>query len=157
MVPPKVSRTITFTTTSTDTTTILSFVVNTQKSPLTVTEVTTTTCYAACATNNLLGPRVNSGNYLTTFSIRDFRVTFNQVPGPTNAYECCVACQTGENCQFSAFSTPDGCVNVEDPLTCPKQPFTAGLFKEWTERQGSTSVYSNGPCGQMVSGGSSEL
>ena len=158
VIAPGVSSTITFSTTSIRTTTVLTTFVSTTTSTQTETLVNSTTSYAACATKNLLGPRVNTGNYLTTFNIRDASVSYNEKPDIPSAYDCCAACQTGTNCQFSVYFTGSrqSCLNIETADSCQAQPFNAGSFRLSAEQQNFTSVYSNGPCGQLVSQGLEE-
>jgi hypothetical protein len=52
----------------------------------------TRTTYAACATNNLLGPRLSGGNYINRV-VDNNRANVGSGTNATSSYDCCTICQ----------------------------------------------------------------
>ncbi|KAI4186260.1 MAG: hypothetical protein L6R41_003595 [Letrouitia leprolyta] len=151
--PPGVTSTTTFSTIVAATTTVTSTITQPATTTQTETLLQDTTSYAACATNNVLDPRLNDGTYTYLFNINDPDVQYNQKPA-INGYKCCVAYVTSDTCEFSVYVTSKAaCINIENVSACPAQPFFASTFQQTVEDTRITSFYSNGRCGQMQSEG----
>ncbi|KIW68838.1 hypothetical protein PV04_04758 [Phialophora macrospora] len=150
----------TFTTTQNQTQTI------TVQAETTVATITTTqtnysavsTTYAACATNNLLGPRLSGGNYINRI-VDNNSANVGSGTNATSSYECCTICQDAtDSCDFAFFdtaATTNKCTIYRSSTaanggaTCSHQQ--AGFFT--TNKNTQTRwVVSNGPCGQLVQG-----
>lgn len=71
--------------------------------------------------------------------------------GITDAYDCCVACITGNDCQYSEYlSAANSCANFGgDPSECNNPGFVAGTFSSTAEPNAFMAIYSNGPCGVL--------
>lgn len=120
----------------------------------TSTITSSTSFYAACATNNLLGPEVaGSGSNRYIYAIEpsddDANLQRTTVSGP---YECCVACLTGSvvnNCQFAVSYGTTGCnLQGNDASFCPNGQQAYAGYLEFTSSQ--IGVFSNGPCGYVT-------
>lgn len=150
---PQASTTTTFSETVTETTT--SVITETSTStvivPVTETQTSTVTSYAACATSNILGPQIQTGQYIQDVYYSD-RTAQVQQPPATNAYDCCVACLTGTRCYISQF-IGGTCFTLGNGAQCNNPGYTAGYFKKTTGPNAFNSVISNGPCGVVVDGG----
>lgn len=116
--------------------------------------VSTTTIYAASATNDVLDPRLKNGNEFADFDTRDPAVQTSRKEANT-PYDCCVACITSpSNCQFSFYdSDNESCFDFENAAACPAQPFFAGPLSGILDDDRTSIFYSNDPCGQLQSGG----
>ena len=157
LVPQGVTGTTTFTKYTTTTSTSTSTATTTTTSTTTTTLTSQETEYAACATNNILGPRINpSGAYLTHHSFAD-NVQEKIVGDAATPEACCGACQETVNCQASTFmvsqsGAPTCAIFVTaGDATC--NPKDNGYFYYNTEDPNVDITFSNGPCGQMKDGG----
>ena len=117
----------------------------------------TKSIYAACATNNLLGPRLSGGNYINR--VVDLNTVNLGVGTKANSsLECCTICQDPSNsCDFASFNSTaadNKCTlyfpspNANSSATCSHK--TAGYFT--TNKASDNVVVINGPCGQLVQG-----
>ena len=154
--PANVQTTSSFITTATVTQTIVSEAVTTTTVTSIATATATATFFAACGTNNLLGPTVaaNGGTIFNVFNNGAGVVsTFNSTRA-NSAYDCCVACQQFGSCQGSAFGVNNGnCVLLrKQDNSCPAPPNGAAFYREQVGRSGGYIV-SNGPCGYLYDGG----
>ncbi|KAL8938606.1 MAG: hypothetical protein Q9211_003131 [Gyalolechia sp. 1 TL-2023] len=161
IVPARVTKTESFSTTSTTTTTLTSSVTVVSSTTQLVTASTTITSYAACATDNILGPKVDKEDLFLV----DLMTDASNPPDPgssgqmvpaNSAYDCCVRCLlSSQNCQYSVFFTNGGCGHLLNPTgSCPGQDFQAGKLKLVSEQSVNIAygmAVSNGPCGKVVS------
>ena len=117
----------------------------------------TKTTYAACATNNLLGPRLSGGNYANT-PIDNTPSNVGSGTNATSSYECCTICQDAVgSCDFAYFddaATSNKCVLYSES-TAPYANATcshsqAGYFT--SSKTAKSLVVINGPCGSLTSG-----
>ncbi|GAB7340230.1 hypothetical protein MBLNU457_6695t1 [Dothideomycetes sp. NU457] len=123
--------------------------------------------YAACAAENLLDYALYKPSNATTngtstsytpIGISSFSNngadTIQNVASAKSAYDCCVACQTNDECAFSAFSAGKVC-SIFLAKTCQNQQDTASFFgsKAAPLAAGAGFTVSNGKCGQWSFGG----
>ncbi|ETI24809.1 hypothetical protein G647_04179 [Cladophialophora carrionii CBS 160.54] len=116
------------------------------------------TTYAACATNNLLGPRLSAGNYINRV-VDNNRANVGSGTNATSSYECCTICQDAtDSCDFAYFdnlATTNKCTLYRSSTaayanaTCSHTQ--AGFFTA-NRTTGNRFVVMNGPCGQLVQG-----
>lgn len=122
----------------------------------TLTATSVSTYYAACATNNLLGPEFatpsGSGMYVEQLAAHDPHASYINDVSVDNAYDCCVACFSNEyldNCQAAQYLGSQTCTLVGgDAAYCPngKQGLAYSITTSTTY---SNVVVSNGPCGYV--------
>ncbi|OQE11067.1 hypothetical protein PENVUL_c003G10299 [Penicillium vulpinum] len=111
ILPSDVSTTLSFSTTSTITeTTFAVGETSTVTSTSTVLAGTTTTSfYAACATNNLAGSPLSSdfgaaaGTYINAVELTHVAGQKMTVGNTQSAYECCASCMASPTCVFSYY------------------------------------------------------
>lgn len=116
-------------------------------STATVAATSTTTVYAACATGNILGPRLASGQYVSGVSIYEQYAASNA----TNAYDCCVACINSPNCDGAGFSpSHGGCILLPSNAGTCVSPQENGGAVNYGSAVSDISV-SNGLCGYFSS------
>ncbi|EEA21880.1 hypothetical protein TMatcc_008696 [Talaromyces marneffei ATCC 18224] len=156
VLPADASTTLSYSTLSTVTeTSTARAVTSTVTSSTTVTTgVTTTSLYAACATNNIASSPLSSdfgsqaGQYIDV-------VTFSNIPGQdfvvasvSSPYDCCVACQQNPACAFTySFAyNPSYCHIVLTNSCSSKTHGTAGT----TSVANGAMILSNGPCGRIL-------
>ncbi|EXJ60358.1 hypothetical protein A1O7_04510 [Cladophialophora yegresii CBS 114405] len=118
----------------------------------------TRTTYAACATDNLLGPRLSAGNYINRV-VDNNRANVGSGTNATSSYECCTICQDAtESCDFAYFdsvATTNKCTLYRSSTatfanaTCSHSQ--AGFFTANRTTENRFTVI-NGPCGQLVQG-----
>ncbi|KAL9030553.1 MAG: hypothetical protein Q9196_001341 [Gyalolechia fulgens] len=157
IVPARVTETKSFSTTCTTTTTLTSSATVVSSTTELVTASTTITSYAACATDNILGPKVDKD--LVIADVIDDRSN-PLAPGTTeqmlltdSAYDCCVTCFTSQNCQHSEYYSYNFCGLLLNPTVCLGQDVVAGklVLESEEERPPEWGVaVSNGPCGKVV-------
>ena len=122
------------------------------------TATTTATTYAACATPNLLGPRVIkrgefSPDYLAAPSVPEGNVVGVFVDN--TPYDCCVRCTKQPGCiasQYDAETSFCTIYNVKNKATCEPN-YQAGSISREDAFRGALDIYSNGYCGVLVDGG----
>ena len=116
----------------------------------TQTATQTSTVHAACATSNLLGPRVSNGDWLQLFNIPVGSKAPDLVRTTAfSAYECCVECaEFTPGCQLGAY-VPDQvlCAMIADPNVCPAGEVKASLNQKSFNTM--PQIQFNGPCGMM--------
>ncbi|KAI4101758.1 MAG: hypothetical protein L6R37_004786 [Teloschistes peruensis] len=152
IIPPGVTETITSTDTSTSTATITATTTVTSSTTVTVTEVSTATSYAACAPNNLLGPKLDDGFFINGYS-GSAKLDYQKAYAG-NAYDCCVICNTNPNCVSSEYlPNYESCAirTRMDGGTCDNANFVAARISEGGQPSQYSSTGSNGPCGQVGS------
>jgi len=106
------------------------------------------TVYAACASNNIIGA-ANGNQGITALTYYQDSVTYASA---RTAYDCCVACQQSANCAYSNFY---GICEIVGTSTCNPGGSAPGVFETsggFGANQGF--IFSNGPCGRVVNGGS---
>ncbi|KAL9123649.1 MAG: hypothetical protein Q9217_006938 [Psora testacea] len=159
IVPDSVTVIKSFSSTSTTTTTFTSVVTDISSTTECVNATTTTTTYAACFTENKLGPRLDNGKYVENAAISDFLSKPDMTLTDT-AYDCCVDCLlSSQNCQYSVWyppyaPTPGRCGRLLNPAICRGQEYEAGIVRQEPYDPAhplSGFVVSNGPCGQVTS------
>lgn len=110
------------------------------------------TVYAACATDNVVDS-ANGGLPISGVSIGPYpedNPQFNTVANITDAYDCCVACQTDSgDCGGYLYST-GSCMLVEYD-GCSPDDFSTQFMTDPVVGDGLT--IGNGPCGQILDGG----
>ncbi|OAG44328.1 hypothetical protein AYO21_01324 [Fonsecaea monophora] len=117
--------------------------------------------YLACATDNLLGPRIQDGSYINNV-VDNVRANVGTGTNATSSYECCTICQDVVDgfCDFAYFDTQTSaeggnCVlykaNVPRRGTATCARAQAGFFNT-NRRTANRWVVMNGPCGQLVHG-----
>jgi hypothetical protein len=154
VVPSDVSKTLSFSTTIPVTVTTTFYTSPVVTTTTTFTVSSTLTGYAACATNNLLGP-VYNGNIIDDVyfggNIYDDSTT------PTNsAYDCCVACLTSETCSGSSYETNSGTCYQYTARSCANGQIYGGSFTHESNGGSNTGfsfVISNSNCGFIDDGG----
>lgn len=100
VVPPDASTTLSFTETDTSVaTTAATTTAFTTISTETLTATSTVDYYAACASNNLLGPNYQDQVIWNEFTTLDYITIYTD-----NAYDCCVSCITSDTCAGSFWS-----------------------------------------------------
>ncbi|OJJ42963.1 hypothetical protein ASPZODRAFT_136833 [Penicilliopsis zonata CBS 506.65] len=150
-VVPDVSTTLSYSTTSTLTETSTA---DPETSTLTVTAtsttVSTTSYYAACATNNIAGLPFSSdfgalaGEYINTIDYQGITGEEFKVASGATAYDCCAACQENSICIFSMFED-NYCYSIET------SDCSASNYVYVTVGAGDYGVtLSNGLCGEIV-------
>ncbi|OCL06509.1 hypothetical protein AOQ84DRAFT_410871 [Glonium stellatum] len=103
LVPPDVSTTLLFSATSTVTEQTTSTVTSTSTSVAQNTVSMTVSSYAACATNNILGPTLSNGETIYLYQAATYSVT----PG-TSTTDCCEKCQSGTSCSGVGYNPKNG-------------------------------------------------
>ncbi|KAL8952146.1 MAG: hypothetical protein Q9222_001923 [Ikaeria aurantiellina] len=151
IVPPSVTETESFSTTVATTTTFTSSITETTSITETIEASITVTSYAACASQNILGPQIEGNRNILGVGANDGSPSRIQDVQPgTNAYDCCVTCVTSsQNCQYSVFIPTYGlCGRILNTDTCPGPSFDAGGLYLVESEKGDPSGYviSNGPC-----------
>lgn len=158
ILPSDVSTTLSFSTTSTITeTTFAAGETSTVTSTSTVLGGTTTTSfYAACATNNIAGAPLSSefgsaaGKYI-------YSLTFTHVPGQqmtvgntNSAYDCCASCMASSTCAMSYYYSASSSVKY-CYLIATNTCSVASTFGTASLQSGMTGVQiSNGNCGHVI-------
>ncbi|KAF4549340.1 Hypothetical protein D9617_22g066860 [Elsinoe fawcettii] len=165
MPSPPPSRTATHVTTTTVTTTTTYFTASTWISTQIHTVSSTKTALAACATQNLLGPKgFDDSHIVNVYSKGPYKYTNYDVGIARNEEECCAEChEMLIPCLGSIWDRKaQRCYLVSDWRSqCAGQGGGAGVFvtRPQGERQGRGRhewpdwVISNGPCGYWVDGG----
>ena len=152
-IPPGITSTVTtgtLTTTTLDrTSTVSTDTTTTATETLAVPGPTT---YAACADNNIAST-ANGGYSIGNTAIAG-HLTFNYNYSP---YDCCVACQTQDNCRGSVYipGSDQGYGNVcftDIGDQCLVNQFQGDVYYTYTNNNGGV-VVSNGPCGVIGNGG----
>ncbi|KAJ5861401.1 uncharacterized protein N7529_008711 [Penicillium soppii] len=157
VLPSDVSTTLSYSTTSTITeTSVAAIETTTVTSTATVLgAVTTTSAYAACATNNIAGAPLSSdfgslaGKYV-------YSLTFSNIPGyslsvgnTASAYDCCASCQASSKCAMSYFVHIASGVNycyLASTTVC-----ASSTYGKLTLTDSVTAVQvSNGNCGRII-------
>ena len=154
VVPDRVTVIESFSITSTTTTTLTSVVTETSSVTELVNATTTTTSYAACSTENLLGPKLEHGLIIRTTSFKDWVGTQDMTP-VDNQYDCCVSCLlSSDNCQYSTLiydNDPPMCGRMLNPAICRGQSYTtAEIIDVPDDPTIPGQSVSNGPCGRVV-------
>ncbi|KAL8834075.1 MAG: hypothetical protein Q9176_007684 [Flavoplaca citrina] len=156
VVPDSVTVIESFSTTSTTTTTLTSVVTDTSTATERVNATLTTTSYAACGTDNLLGPALAHGWKLAAASINDYVAGQQDVSLHASEYDCCVSCLLDEaqNCQYSVtlyYTDPPQCGRLLNPAICRGQDYEAGEIRAEPEDDTTEAgqLVSNGPCGVL--------
>lgn len=117
----------------------------------------TVTWYAACATNNILGPQVSAGTYVQGLNQADpnFQLVNVEASSP---YDCCAKCASGSvlsNCEMTQYYAGSGECYVtgrSDAGWCPNgTQANAGIVHYSDTVQ--DYYFSNGPCGYLTGGG----
>lgn len=148
------------------TTTILSTIISsfstvvTQSVTSTSTQVstytTTVSSYAACATNNILGPTLPNGNIIdNVYNDGVNNPSIFTLQTTADAYDCCVQCITASDCTSSAFSNGECLLLQNSASTCGDQSSNPGFYVSEAAGQGGETTYvlSNGNCGYLYDGG----
>ena len=113
----------------------------------------TTSFYAACASNNILGPQVaQNGEYVQGVGNSDPNGIQATVPA-TSAYGCCVMCLLGSpipNCQNTIYDANTGICNPigGDAAVCPNGAQGPSGYVLLTTSE-NNRFDSNGPCGTL--------
>ncbi|KAL8869494.1 MAG: hypothetical protein Q9174_004230 [Haloplaca sp. 1 TL-2023] len=156
IVPDKVTVIKSFSTTSTTTTTFASVITDTSTTTEQVNATLTSTSYAACGTDNILGPKLPDGRKLAAASINDYVAGQQDTTLQGSEYDCCVSCLLDEasNCQYSVtlyYMDPPACGRLLNPAVCRGQDYEAGEIRVVPgDDENETGVtVSNGPCGVM--------
>jgi hypothetical protein len=159
VVPDDVSTTLSYSTTSTITeTSTAPAVTDTVTSTVTATvAVSTTSAYAACATNNIAGAPLSSdfgglaGDYIYSLSWGTVSGYGSSVAVSTSAEACCISCQEKANCAFSFYYEPTSiqkfCYMITT-TTCSSSD-TYGYAYVGSNELTYSFQASNGNCGQL--------
>lgn len=152
-LPPRSMRAQTVYSTQVVTSTITFKSVSLATATVTVDASATKKVYAACATNNLLGPRLSNG--ATVISVEN-NAAKHVISEANSAQACCAQCMEFKGCVGSAFKNPGLCfLYYKDTNTCPAQSANSQAY---FTRQGVNAAFglvvSNGACGYMYNGGS---
>ncbi|KAI4107862.1 MAG: hypothetical protein LQ339_002472 [Xanthoria mediterranea] len=158
IVPDSVTVIESFSTTSTTTTTLTSVITDISTATEVVNATTTTTTYAACFTENLLGKELEDGLNIRTVSVSDLS-SKQDVQAIDSAYDCCVSCLlSSQNCQYSTFLyflSPPKCGRLLNPAICHGQDYESGrVITVPADQPWPGQGASNGPCGKLVYSGS---
>ncbi|KAJ5514070.1 hypothetical protein N7463_003622 [Penicillium fimorum] len=154
VVPSDVSTTLSFSATSTITeTTFAPGETSTSTSTSTVLAGTTTTSfYAACATNNIAGSPLSSdygpfaGKYIYALLVSNVAGQNIGVGYTDSAYDCCVSCIADPTCAFSYYFAPSSYCYMTTSSTCS----AASNYGTAYIQDGSSDVQiSNGYCGHV--------
>ncbi|OJJ42515.1 hypothetical protein ASPZODRAFT_137154 [Penicilliopsis zonata CBS 506.65] len=155
VVPGDVSTTLSYGTTSTLTET------STAATPITTlivtstitTGVTTTSFYAACATNNIAGAPLSSdfgslaGLYIYQVQYSGIEDASIKVTSGSTAYDCCVTCIENSLCALSLFD--DGyCFNIDTTTAYCSE--SADYAKILLTTSAEDYAVSNGNCGHAI-------
>ncbi|QQK41063.1 TonB box, conserved site [Penicillium digitatum] len=158
ILPSDVSTTLSFSTTSTITeTTLAAGETSTVTSTHTVLAGTTTTSfYAACATNNIAGNPLSSdfGSAAGKFI---YSLEFTHVPGQkltvgntNSAYDCCASCLESSTCAMSYYYAPSSAVRYCYVIATTTCSFASTYGTAYLQ-SGVTGVQiSNGNCGHVI-------
>ncbi|KAK9774131.1 hypothetical protein SCAR479_09245 [Seiridium cardinale] len=140
VVPDDVSTTLSFTSTSTEVTTTTSTATSVTTTTATAIVTATETDYAACATPNILGPRINDGTYITSGQAL-IGIELNTI-AYTSAYDCCVACQQLTSCVYAHALPSYACyvVTARDSGNCVAGAVTSNLYSDVTAIYGDAWV-----------------
>ena len=153
VVPFDVSTTLSYYTTIFANTTVAATATTTVASSTTLTATITSTVQAACASNNIIGPRVANGKYIFGASPSNFpEVVVVDVNPGTAAYDCCAACLSTTGCQASQTTYNDnfvGCILFVDTSTTCQASYNVGGLFETGNNPGRAVYVSNGYCGQV--------
>lgn len=157
VLPSDASTTLSYSTllTVTETSTAPAVTSTVTSSTTVVSGVTTTSFYAACATNNIASAPLSSdfgslaGQYV-------YEISFTDVPGEglstvskSSQYDCCVACQQNSKCAFAyMFTTGSNCY-IMTTSVCSSATY-GNAETESSPTDGAITV-SNGPCGRILS------
>ena len=151
---PSATTTVTVTTTSITTSSTTETDTSTVLTTDTVFATATTTLYAACATNNILGPSLANGQSIGNFQqyANDYGIA--QVSTATTPYDCCVACQTDSaaNC-FGSYFDPDyygGCLLIEFDGSYSGTCDSSYAYGYLTFNGPGNFTVSNGPCAHLT-------
>jgi hypothetical protein len=160
VLPSDVSTTLSYSTTSTITeTTVAPGETDTVTSTTSVVGATTTTSfYAACATNNLAGDPLSSdfgslaGKYV-------YSLEFSNIPGyslsvgnTATGYDCCASCIESSNCAMSYFAEVSSTVRycyLAHTSVCSNTATYGRLGLTDSVNSGVVVQVSNGNCGYI--------
>ncbi|EXJ73870.1 uncharacterized protein A1O5_03632 [Cladophialophora psammophila CBS 110553] len=122
----------------------------------------TRSTYLACASNNLLGPRIQDRSYISNV-VDNTRSNVGTRTDATSSYECCTICQDVDGfCDFAYYDTEadtagNNCVLFK--ANAPKKGGSSATcahakagFYNTNNRTENRWVVMNGPCGQLVHG-----
>ena len=115
----------------------------------------TVTSYAACATNNLLGPGINqAGTYIA--NVRQLKTPTDQVTtsNSTSALDCCVMCQMSDKpCDLSYYDTAaKTCMMYKPKATNATCSHDLAAYFTKNRNTPNRFVVSNGLCGKVQDG-----
>lgn len=154
------TRTITVTTTATTYNVTTSYTTTTvATSTFNETFYTATaTTYLACATNNLLGPRIQDATYIS--NVRHQPAVDAAFANSSSPYNCCTLCQDAiDACDFAYFDTLAATNQCAMYSAKPAKGATVGMcshasagYFNSTKGTAHRWVVSNGPCGQLKDG-----
>ncbi|CAL5874003.1 uncharacterized protein PFLUO_LOCUS8288 [Penicillium psychrofluorescens] len=119
--------------------------------PVIVTESSTTSAFAACATNNIAGAPLSpdfgdlTSLYIDGLSWLPGTTLTNN--GATTPYDCCASCIQDDSCAFSYFEIQGSSCLLLDTTTC-SQSNTFG-WADLTPLGEFTAAASNGNCGAV--------
>ncbi|PNS15986.1 Grx4 family monothiol glutaredoxin [Sphaceloma murrayae] len=162
---PSPFRTASYVTTKTLTTTSTHFESTTSVSTQTHTVSRTRTAFAACNTQNLLGPKVaGDAHIVNLYALGPYKYTSFDFGTARNAEECCVECHDLSTPCLGSIWDMDArrCMLVTDPRSqCLDQETAGGVFvtRPRDERGGIGRhkwpewIVSNGPCGLWIDAG----
>ncbi|OAP65609.1 hypothetical protein AYL99_01581 [Fonsecaea erecta] len=120
----------------------------------------TRSTYLACASDNLLGPRIQDASYINTV-VDNTRANVGTSTNATSSYDCCAICQDANGfCDFAYYDTLAGAANCMlfkanvprkgGNATCSHAQ--AGFYNTNKKTTTNRWVVMNGPCGQLVHG-----
>ncbi len=128
IVPDEVTVIKSFSTTSTTTTTLTSVVTDLATTTEHVNATVTETSYAACKSENRLGPLLDNGQVISAVGITDELYPKQDISSTESAYVCCVSClMSKQHCQYSMWWPARGqCARLLNPAICRGQDYKAG-------------------------------
>ncbi|KAJ5808016.1 hypothetical protein N7474_009285 [Penicillium riverlandense] len=152
-VPADVWTTVSATVTSTITSaTTLPPTTRTFTTTNAVTESSTTSFFAACATNNIAGALLSSdfgdvaGQYISNYNLAGLPGADAYWTDAITPYDCCTACIQDESCGLSILNSQGSCYKI-DGSTCSQPNCVDAFF-------GTTATYhltiSNGNCAELI-------
>lgn len=157
VLPSDVSTTLSFSTTSTVTeTTVAPGETSTVTSTSTVQAGTTTTSfYAACATNNIAGSPLSSdfgsaaGKYIYALEFSKVAGAQLTVGNTASAYECCASCMGSSTCAMSYYYS-SGSIKYCYLMGTTSCSFTSNYGTAYLQGSESGAQVSNGNCGHVI-------
>lgn len=156
VLPSDASTTLSYSTllTVTETSTAPAVTSTVTSSTTVISGVTTTSFYAACATNNIASSPLSS-DFGSLAGKTIFAIELTNIPGSTvstvsktSQYDCCVACQQNAQCAFSYMFTGLQFCYMMTTTSCSSE--TYGYVDVHSSTDGAITV-SNGPCGHLLS------